>query len=148
MNANGITFLVSVFFLPIWLVWELVVLLWLRPRGVAIDGHLAGTISMIMQQRAYQLNIIPFFWASMTAHWWFNWLRHRVWDVPYPAIAFWVFLAGTLAADIVLWNTAYQQLPEWAKVYRAPMVQCALGFMLAYFLFPQQALSGAGWRWW
>jgi hypothetical protein len=147
MTFNDTTFIISIFFLPIWLVWELVVLLWLRPRGVVIDGHLPGTISMIMQQRAYQINVIPFFWASMTAHWWFNWMRVSTWSTPIPAIVFWVILASILASDVWLWNVAYQQLPEWAKVFRAPMVQSLLGFVLAYTLFPQEALKG-GWRWW
>jgi hypothetical protein len=148
MNFNDTTFIISIFFLPIWAVWELIVLLVLRPKGAAVDGQLVGTISMIMQQRAYQLNVIPFFWTGMTAHWWFNWLRTKVWDVPAPAITFWVILGLTLTADILLWNVAYQQLPALAKVYRAPMVQCALAFILAYSLFPQQALTGSGWRWW
>jgi hypothetical protein len=147
MNLNDITFVVSVFFLPIWLIWELVVLIYLRPRGATVDSHLVGTISMIMQQRAYQINVIPFFWAGMAAHWWVNWLRTPVWSNAVPTVLYWVIVAGVLGLDVILWSTAYQQLPEWAKVLRSPMVQVVLGFFTAYFLFPQAALKG-GFRWW
>ena len=147
MNLNDTTFLISVFFLPLWLVWELT-LLWLRNRGIVTDGHLVGTISMVMRDRAYQLNCIPFFWAGMSAHWWVNWLRTRVWDVPYPAVAYWLLVVCTLGVDIWLFHTPYSTLPDWAKVIRSPMVQVGLGFIAAYFLFPQQANNAPGWRWW
>ncbi len=148
LTTNDLTFILSVFFLPIWLVWELT-LLWLRGKGhVSADtGHLAGTISMVMRDRAYQMNAIPFFWSAMTAHWWVNWFDRPVWDVPYPAIAFWLLLAATLGLDIYLWHTPYPTLESLVKVFRAPMVQVGLGFLAAYFLFPQKAPDG-GYRWW
>jgi uncharacterized protein YacL len=149
MTYNDITFLISVFFLPIWLVWELVILLWLRPQGVQTDGGLAKTISMIMQQRAYIFTCIPLFWASMMAHWWFNWIRNPVWKVPAPSIIFWSFVGLTLIVDVILWRSGigFSSLPSWAKGYRAPMVQCLVGIVMAYLLFPQQA-PGQGFRWW
>ncbi len=143
MRINDLTFLVTVFYLPIWLVWEVVVL---KIRGaVGVD---VGTISTVMRERAYRLNCIPFFWAAMTAHWWYNWLRHPTYDAPWPAVAFWLMVAGTLALDVALWNHPYPTLTGWVKVFRVPMVQCTLGFVSAYLLFPQRALDGPGWRWW
>lgn len=153
MAINDLTFVLSVFFLPIWLVWELTVI-WLHSRGY-FGGQLPGrenlsvaTISMVMQHRGYQLTVLPFFWSSMAAHWWFNWIGRKTWDMPYPAIAFWLIVAGTLVMDIALWNTPYETLSPIAKFYRAPMVQCVLGFAAAYVLFPQAMIKMAGWRWW
>lgn len=153
MTLNDVTFLMSVFFLPIWLVWELVAL-WLRSRGIiggAIDGApsmTVGTISMVMQHRAYQLNALPFFWSAMMAHWWWNWFGTKTWDIPYPAIAFWLLMASTFGLDMVLWHSPYADFHPMLKLYRAPMVQCVVGFAAAYFLFPQQAVTTPGWRWW
>lgn len=148
MKFNDWTFLVGVFFLPVWLVWEMVAL-WLHSRGVeSAPGVTVGTISMVMKARGYQMNALPFFWSAMTAHWWFNWIHTKVWTAPYPAIAFWVFVAATLGLDVWLWNTPYTTLGPTMKIFRAPMVQCLLGFILAYVLFPQGADHDPGWRWW
>lgn len=143
MKIDTLTLIVGTFFLPVWLAWELLLLKW---RGQGMD---VGTISIVMKQRAYELNFIPFFWASMMAHWWFNWQRTPVWSVPYPAIVFWALLAGTLALDValVLTHHPYGTLAAWAKVLRSPMVQCGLGILAAYFLFPQRAYEGE-FRWW
>jgi hypothetical protein len=153
MKLNDWTFLISVFFLPIWLVWELVAL-WLRSKGV-FGGGLPGTSSMnvavistVMQHRGYQANVLPFFWSAMMAHWWWNWVGWKTWSTPYPAIAFWMLVAGTLALDISLWKTPYETLHPVLKFYRAPMMQCVAGFLTAFFLFPQQAIRASGWRWW
>jgi hypothetical protein len=153
VKLNDVTFLVSIFFLPIWLVWELVAL-WLRSKGVAgggLEGTTStsvGTISMVMQHRGYQMNALPFFWSAMAAHWWFNWFGTKTWVAPYPAITFWLMVVGTLCMDAALWHTPYETLSNFAKFYRAPMVQAALGFFAAYFLFPQEMPKGPGWRWW
>ncbi len=141
MKTNDLTFLITVFYLPIWLVWELVVL---RMHGASTDIQ---TISMVMRERAYQMNALPFFWAGMCAHWWVNWTKHPVYDTPYPAVAFWLIVAATLVLDIVLWRTPYPTLGHLAKAFRAPAIQVALGFISAYLLFPQRALQGP-WRWW
>jgi hypothetical protein len=144
MSINNITFFVSVFFLPIWLIWELA-LLWMRDAA----GMHVGTISMIMRERAYQFNVLPFFWSSMAAHWWANWIRHSTYDSPIPAISFWLLVAGTFVLDIVLWKSGipYQTMSPLAKFLRAPAMQLVFGFIAAYFLFPQRALQGPM-RWW
>ena len=153
MKLNDLTFIISVFFLPIWLVWEATVL-WLGHKGVfggAIEGstrETVATISNVMKLRGYQLNVLPFFWSGMMAHWWFNWPEKWVWNVPYPAILFWLLVCGTLTADIMLWDTPFDELHSVLKFYRAPMVQCAVGFLAGFGLFPQAMARLAGWRWW
>lgn len=143
MNTNWLTFLISIFFLPIWLVWELIVI---KMRGEGAD---VGTISMVMRARGYQMTALPFFWSAMMAHWWWNWIHTKTWQVPYPAIVFWAMVAGTLALDIYLWHTPFNTLHPWLKFYRAPMIQCIVGFLAAYFFFPQRMLlDHPGWRWW
>lgn len=144
MRTNDITFILSIFFLPIWLVWELVLLKW-RGQGINVD-----LISMVMKNRAYEWNFIPFFWASMMSHWWFNWLRTPVYDVPYFGILFWLIMAGTLVLDVYFYKVGmgFTALPNYAKVLRAPMIQCAWGALAAYVLFPQRAIQLPGWRWW
>lgn len=141
MKMNDVTFFVGIFFLPIWLIWEIVVL---KLHG---GDHSVGTISMVMRERAYQMNSLPLFWAGMCAHWWVNWIKHPVYETPYPAIAFWLIVAGTLIADISLWHTPYGSLGSFWKGFRAPPIQAALGFLAAYSLFPQRALQGP-YRWW
>lgn len=152
MKLNDVTFLIAVCFLPLWLVWELTVL-WLRSKGV-IGGEMPATtsatvttISGVMKNRGYQLTALPFFWSAMTAHWWFNWWR-PTWSTPVPTIVFWLLVVGTLVSDILLWNTPFSSLPTWAKFYRAPMVQCVVGFVTAWVLFPQAMSKLQGWRWW
>jgi hypothetical protein len=138
MTANDITFIINIFFLPIWLVWELTTF-WLRGKGV-FGGPLpgreslsVGTISMVMQHRAYQLTVLPLFWSGMMAHWWWNDFDGK----------------GTGgASDIVLWYTPFNDLHPVLKFYRAPMVQTIVGFLAAYFLFAQTMVRGSGWRWW
>ena len=153
MTFNDKTFLVGIFFLPLWFLWEMLTF-WLRSKGYfggPIPGRgnmTVGTISMVMQHRAYQLNALPFFWSGMMAHWWFNWFGTKTWDVPYPTIAWWSWLTITFAMDLWLWNTPYPTLHPWLKFYRAPMMQCVVGFATAYFLFPQQMPRLPGWRWW
>jgi hypothetical protein len=146
MRIDNITFIITVFFLPVWLVWELT-LLWLRGSGYVSGDQLVRTISMVMRDRAYQFNVLPFFWSAMAAHWWANWLRTATYDSPAPAVAFWLLVAANLVLDLLLMSTPYYSLAPWLKVARAPMIQLALGFIAAYFLFPQRAPQGP-WRWW
>lgn len=153
MKLNDLTFVLSVFFLPIWLVWELAAL-WMRSKGVvggALPGSTSeavGTISMVMKNRGYQLTVLPFFWSAMAAHWWVNDFDGRTWESPIPAILFWVLVTATLASDVFFWNTPFNALNPTLKFYRAPMVQVVAGFLAAYWLFPQSMVRLPGWRWW
>jgi len=153
MTLNTITFLVSIFYLPIWLAWELTTF-WLRSKGY-FGGPLpgrevftVGTISMVMQHRAYQMTVLPLFWSGMMAHWWWNDFDGKGTGGNIGTAIFWALIAGTLVADVVLWNTPYNTLNPVLKFYRAPMVQTIVGFLTGYFLFAQTMVRGAGWRWW
>lgn len=153
MTINTWTFLVSVFFLPIWLVWELATF-WLRAKGffggplIGREVMTVGTISMVMQHRAYQVNVLPFFWSGMMAHWWWNDFDGKAAGNGATTFLWWALLVGTLVADVLLWNTPFNELHPVLKFYRAPMVQCVAGFVSAYFLFAQVMTRLPGWRWW
>lgn len=142
MTFNGWTFIIGIFFLPVWFCWEMLAL-WLKGKGFDAD-----TISQVMRARGYQMNSLPFFWSAMMAHWWWNWYYWKTYDSPVPAVAFWCLVAMTLAMDVWLWNTPYSTLAQPLKFYRAPMVQTMVGFIAAYALFPQGMLRGPGMRWW
>lgn len=130
MRIDNITFFLTFFFFPIWLVWELV-LLYLRGKGFSAD-----LISMEAREQGYRLNVIPFVWSALMAHFWFNWARP--YSVPYPAIAFWLFVAFTLYLDYRFWGVPYSTLTGFTRIYRWPGFQAGLGLVLGFLLFPQR----------
>ena len=135
-SIDNITFFVFIGFWPIYLIWE-IALLWIRERGISVD-----LISMQARDRGYQFNTIVVLWFSMPVHFWVNWYRTSTWGTPIPSILFWLFVAGTLTLDIVLWQRGmlYDQLPQWLQNYRFPLTQAILGMVLVYFLFPQKGV--------
>ena len=130
MKLDNVTFWIFFGFWPLWLVWELV-LLYLKGKGVNAD-----LISQEARQRGYQLTVIPFIWSALMAHFWFNW--ERAYSVAYPAVIFWVFVAFTLFLDYHFWNTPYNTLTGWLRVYRWPGSQAILGLLMGLLLFPQR----------
>ena len=153
MTYNLATFLISVFFLPIWLGWELFTF-WLRSKGF-FGGPLPGrevmsvaTISMVMQYRAFQMTVLPLFWSGMMSHWWWNDFDGKGMGGQAGTVAFWSLIGLTFILDLVLWSTPYSSLHPVLKFYRAPMVQTIVGFLTGWLLFAQAMPRTAGWRWW
>jgi hypothetical protein len=91
---------------------------------------------MEARERAYQLNVIPFIWAALGAHFWLNWARP--YDVAYPAIIFWLLVAMTLFFDYHFWSVPYNTMVGWLRLYRWPGTQVILGLILGFLLFPQR----------
>jgi hypothetical protein len=133
MKTDLATLVIWAGFWPTWLLWELV-LLYMREKSIDV-----GTISMIARERAHQLNLIPFLWCGLAAHFWLNW--GEVWGSPIPAIAFWVLVAATLGLDVWFWSTPYGELSRFWQIYRWPGTQVILGLILGFVLFPQKDLT-------
>lgn len=125
------TYVVFVSMWPIYLLWEIALLL-LRGKGIHVD-----TISMVARDRAYQMNSMVFAWCGLAAHYWLNWYKYPTWESPIPAVIFWLLVAGTLTADILLWEHPYSQLPSLVRAFRAPRVQVFWGMACGFLLFPQ-----------
>jgi hypothetical protein len=93
-------------------------------------------ISQEARERAYDLNVIPFIWSALAAHFWLNWARPYA--VAYPAIIFWCLVAMTFFFDMYLWHTPYSTMQGWLRIYRWPGTQVLLGLILGLLLFPQK----------
>lgn len=130
MKIDNVTFWMWFGVWPLWLIWELVLIV-LDRNGVKVD-----LISQEARERAYQLNVIPFVWGAMASHWWLNWARPYV--VAYPAVIFWGLVGSTFVLDVVMWNTTYNTLSGWFRVFRWPGTQMLLGLVLGLVLFPQR----------
>jgi hypothetical protein len=130
MKLDNLTFWIFFGFWPLWLVWELV-LVWLRHKGWPVD-----LISMEARERAYRMNVIPFIWSALAAHFWLNWARP--YEVAYPAVIFWGLVALVGFFDFHYWNIPYNTLTGWVRVMRWPGTQVILGLILGLTLFPQR----------
>jgi hypothetical protein len=131
LPIDKLTFWLFIAFLPIWLVWELV-LIKMRGANPSVD-----LISMVARDRGYQFTAMVFAWGSLAAHYWVNW-RHLPWESPIPAIMFWVLMLAACVWDYFLWHTPYSTLPFWMRVVRWPGTMLFLGFLNGVFLFPQK----------
>lgn len=127
MNIDNITFIVWIFTLPVWLIWETVVL-----------TRDARTISQVARDRAWQLTAVVFFFSAMPFHWWC--------PVPWTGttlglVAFWSLQALLLIWNIVMWRktTAHMAFwPRWLRWLNWPVWYLVLGPLAAILLFPQR----------
>lgn len=130
MNFDSITFVVWIFFLPVWLMWEVFVLQ---------NGH--RTISEIARQRGWQFTSGVFFWSSMPAHWW----------IPSPlpcttagTIAFWLIILGLFVFNLATWRRNAAPIvfwQSWRRWVNWPVWYVIAGPVAALLLFPQKQLT-------
>lgn len=136
LPIDNVTFWVFVGFLPLWIVWELIVL---KMHGQDPNVDL---ISMVARDRAYQFTALAFAWGSLAAHFWVNW-RDTPWHTPVVGVLFFVLMAAVALWDWSLWTTPYATLPYWLRVVRFPGVMLFLGLLNGAFIFPQAAAKGS-----
>lgn len=136
MGIDKATFWIFIGFWPIYIVWELI-LLYMRSVHPSVD-----LISMVARDRSYQLTAMAFAWGSLAAHFWMNW-REVPMDSPVLGVLFFGLIAAVLASDLLLWKTAYESLPLWARVVRFPGTMLLLGLLNGFLLFPQKAPSAS-----
>jgi hypothetical protein len=136
LPIDKLTFWIFAGFWPIYLVWELILLV-LRGHNPSVD-----LISMVARDRAYQMNCLAFTWCGLAAHFWINWKHLPQWDGLLPNIVFWLLVVGAVALDILLWKHPYSGLPFWLRVFRFPGTQVLLGLLAGAFLFPQRQAPG------
>jgi hypothetical protein len=132
---NNFTFWLVIGFWPIWIIWELVLLI-LRGHDPSV-----GLISMVARDRSYQMASLAFAWGSLAGHFWANW-RDVPWDGWYFGVSFFLLILLVFIWDVSLWNTAYASLPYWVRVARFPGVMLFLGLLNGFLVFPQTAPKG------
>lgn len=132
---NAITLYVWLGFWPVWLVWEMAILV-LRGEQVS-----AMTISMVAQRVAWRLPSVVYAWYGLAAHWWWNGKSWASWP---GALAFWLIMAGLLAWDIVCWGATSKPLLDWPQMMlnlRFPVWYAIIGTLAGHFLFPQSGIT-------
>jgi len=130
MTFDDVTFIVWIAILPVWLVWEIVLLV-KRGQGVAVR-----TLSMVAQKRGWQLTAVVYFWTAMPIHWWVP--LH--WGSTAGGIAFWALQLALFGWNIATWKATGAPLAEWAPWRRWvnwPVWYLVVGPLAAAFLFPQ-----------
>ena len=130
MTFDDATFYVWLAILPVWFVWELV-LLWKRGQGVHVR-----TISMVAQRRGWQLPAVVFFFSSQPVHWWVP----IGWGAAWAAVVFWVLIVALLVWNIARWKKTARPLaewPRWERWFNFPAWYVAGGAIAAALLFPQ-----------
>ena len=135
LPIDKFTFWLVIGFWPIWIVWELVLLI-LRGHNPSVD-----LISMVARDRSYQMSSLAFAWGSLAAHFWANW-RDVPWTGAVFGVAFFLLIALVLTWDVFLWNTPYASLPLWTRVVRFPGTMLFMGLLNGFLVFPQRGPTG------
>ena len=131
---NRITLWIFLGFWPVWLVWEIALLI-MRGAGVA---QLPSLISMVARDRGWSLSSVVYLWFGLGAHFWANT------DKVYPgatntilSISFWVIAVALLVWDITLWRTDFVMWSPVLRWFRWPVAWMIAGALSGRFLFPQ-----------
>ncbi len=132
-RINQITFWVFLSFWPVWLLWEIALLI-MRGQGWA---EIPDTISMVARDRGWHVSSVVYLLGGLATHFWWN---SRKWASVAGSIIFWVVVLGLLGQDIYLWNSAYETWPIWLRIERWPLMWLGLGSLAGRFLFPQRGV--------
>lgn len=127
MNFDFTTFVVWVAILPVWLIWETVVLK---------TNH--KTISQVARRRGWQFTAAVFFWTSMPFHWW---CPSPVEQFTAGTVIFWVIIAALFVYNVRTWKRhalPLEQWPTWERWLNWPVFYLVAGPIAAVFLFPQR----------
>lgn len=126
MTTNAITLIVFLAFWPVWLAWEIYLLI---KRG---EGVNVKTLSMVARDRGWQLNSVVYVYCGLAAHFWWTWKSATTLGI----IVFWGIAGGRLIGDVVLW-IAFSDPQRWW--HRNPLYWACFGILAGHFLFPQPA---------
>lgn len=131
MNGDRLTELVLLATGAAWLLWE-VVIIWQRAQGKRWK-----TISMVLQRRGWQWNIIPWGFGVLTGHWWWNQPNTEpIRGEPWIYIALGVITAAILARDV--WKGRHVQPYLGDRIWRHPLVVLLAGVIAGHTLWPQR----------
>lgn len=131
MTGDRITELVLIGTGVAWLLWEGVIV-WKRAKGARWK-----TISMIMQVRGWQWNIIPWGFGVLCGHWWWNQPNTEpIRGEPWIYVALGLITIGILTVDI--WKGRHIQPHLGGNVWRNPIWLLCLGLAAGRFLWPQR----------
>ena len=133
LPIDKFTFWLVIGFWPIWIVWELVLLV-LRGHNPSVD-----LISMVARDRSYQMASLAFAWGSLAGHFWMNW-RDLPWSSPILGVLFFLLIALVLVWDITIWNVPYSSLHWFFRLVRFPGVMLFLGLLNGFLIFPQRGV--------
>ncbi len=131
---DSVTFTVWIGVLPVWFIWECLVLLY-RSRDYKVR-----TISMVARDRAWQFTAAVFFWSAMPMHFW----APLGWASKGGTVAFWSIQAALLTWNIATWKWTSAPLawwPAWLRWVNWPVWYLVLGPLAAALLFPQDGLT-------
>lgn len=132
--SDTATLLITLSFLPVWLGLELV-LLWRRRPG---SPDKPKTISMVMRDRAWHLNSLPYFFGGMCTHWW---VPAKQFAPVWAGVAFWVGLLGLIISDVVMWRHPVETWPRAYRWFRFPAFWLVIGAVAGFGLFPQTGIA-------
>ncbi len=113
---------------PIWLVWEIYLLI-----RRAQPGPKVKTISMVARDVRHHTSSVIYLTSGMAMHWWAPWRQAGVAE----SIAFWAIALGLLVWDLALRNRPVATWPTWLIVARDPPLWLLVGGLAGFLLFPQ-----------
>lgn len=144
-DFDTITFCVWMGMWPVWLIWEIVLILlrkWWRPKDGA--RQLVMLISMVARDRGWQLNSVVYTWFGLGAHFWWN---AAAWGPAWMGVCFWAGVVILFVCDIANWNSDVPRAdwPKWRRWVRYPLLWMVVGTLAGRILFPQSGPTP--WNW-
>lgn len=142
--VDRITLVVFLAPLLIWLPWELVLVLWLRPRARRLGLPMPQTISMVARGLGYRVAALVYLWSGLGVHFWLN---RSMWGSTALGVLFWAIPLALLLWSIIDWNTDVLTWPRWKRIALWPGTVYAYGGLSGWFFFPQKVPSGFPYPW-
>lgn len=135
-----------VFLLPllIWLPWELVIVLWLRPRAKRLGLPMPQTISMVARGLGYRMAAIVYLWSGLGVHYWVN---RTVWGTSWAGVIFWLIPLALAVWAVIDWKSDVLTWPKWKRIVLWPGTVYAYAGLAGWLLFPQKVPGGFPFPW-
>ncbi len=134
MTYNTITLLVFLAPFAIWIPWELVLVLYLRPKAGREGKPRPATISMVARGLGYKLPSIPYLWGGLGVHFWVN---RSAWGATWAGVLFWLAPVLLFVYSGLTWREEPAAWPRWKRLALHPVTWLTLGGLAGFFLFPQ-----------
>jgi hypothetical protein len=114
--------------------WELVVVLWLRPRAKRLGLPMPKTISMVARGLGYRVAALVYLWFGLGVHFWLN---RSTWGSAPAGVVFWLVPVALAVWAGFDWGTDPQTWPRWKRTVLHPFFVAPVGALAGYLLFPQ-----------
>jgi hypothetical protein len=130
-TVDAITFGVWLAIWPVWLLWELVLLV-LRGSSIRVQ-----TISMVARDKGWLFSSVVYSWCGLASHFW---IPHASWNPPHPIgyALFWLVALSLGVEDAILWGSDPMAWSKSLRWRRHPALVMAAGLLLGWLLFPQR----------